>query len=240
MRRGAAHVRPSVEQIESRELLSAVLAANIAAANRQLHHVPPATIGVPPFSSPPQQFGDNIENLMFSPDPNGVPTRREQRRETFWALFTNGSYGIGPGRFSNEASHTYMRALGTSNQMLHNFMQFAFVQSKDLTNPATGQISIQDKNVATGNQLAFFAVADPGSVDRKGRPTRFLLYAKDLNQASAFYDQGSGVGTMDIHYFPQKRNLQGTFESGRFNMVLRAQVYNLGTTAFLTSSYSFP
>ena len=106
--------------------------------------------------------------------------------------------------------------------------------------PAAGEISIQDKNIASGNQLAFFAVAEPGFVDRKGRPTRFLLYEKDINQASAFYDQGTAVGTMDIHYFPQKRNRQGTFESGRFNMVLRAQVYNLGTTAFLTNSYSFP
>lgn len=240
MGRRAALIQPSVERMESRELPSPVIAVSLAAANRRIHQAPAATLGVPPFSSPPQEFGTNIDNLLVSPDPNGVPTRREQRRETFWALFTNGTYSIGPGRFSNEASHTYLRAMGTSNQMLHNAMQFAFVQSKDLTRPPTGQMSIQDKNLSTGNQLAFIAVAEPGSIDPKGRPTRFLIYAKDINQSSAFYDQGTAVGTIDIRYFPQKRNRQGTFETGRFKMVVRAQVYNLGTTAFLTNFISSP
>jgi hypothetical protein len=240
MRRRVPHVRPSVEQIEPRELPSAILAANIAAASRRVHQAPSASLGVPPYSAPPQQFGEDFENLVFSPDPNGVPTAHEQRRESFRALFTDGSYGIGPGRFSNEASHTYMRALGTSNQMVHANMQFAFVQSKDLTQPPAGEISIFDKNISSGNQLAFFVIAEPGVVDRKGRPTRFLIYQKDINQAASFYDQGTAVGTIDIHYFPQKTNRRGTFETGRFNMVVRAQVYNLGTTAILTNAYSNP
>jgi len=240
MRRRKVHARPSVEPMEPRELLSNIIAANIAGANRRLHQPPPATIGVPPFNSPPKEFGGTINNLLFAPDPNGVPSKRQQRAMTFTAVFTGGSYGIGPGRFSNEASHTYMRSLGTSNQMLHCSMQYAFVQPKDRTQPATGEIAIQDKNLSTGNQLAFFTVADPGYVDRQGRPTRFLMYEKDVNQSSAFYDQGSGVGTMDIKYFPEKRNRQGTFESGGIKMLLRAQVYNLGTTAFLTNSYSYP
>ncbi|SIO31643.1 hypothetical protein SAMN05444166_3732 [Singulisphaera sp. GP187] len=240
MRRRVLHVRPLVEQIESRELPSAILVANIAAAMRRAHQAPSATLGVPPFNSTPQQFGDHFENLLVSPDPNAVPTAREQRRESFRARFTDGSYGIGPGRFSNEASHTYLRAIGMSNQMLNSNMQFAFVQSKDLTKPPAGEMSIFDKNISTGNQLGFFAIAEPGAVDRKGRPTRFLIYQKDVNQAASFYDQGTGVGTIDVHYYPQKTSRQGKFESGRFNLVVRAQVYNLGTTAILTNAYSNP
>jgi hypothetical protein len=240
MKRSDSRIRPSVEQIESGELLSTIIAANIAGMNRRLHWSPQAVLGAPHYNTPPQQFGSEIENLVFLPDPNGVPTPREQRRETFTALFTDGSYGIGPGRFSNEASHTYMRALGTSNQMLHCNMQFAFVQSKDLTKPAAGELSILDKNAASGNQLGFFVVADPNFVDRRGRPTRFIIYEKDVNQAAAFYDQGYTVGTVDLRYSPQERNRQGIVESGRFKMLVRAQVYNLGNTGLLTNSYSNP
>lgn len=231
--------RPSVEPMEPRELLSNIIAANIAGANRRSQSTS-ATLGVPPYNSPPQEFGSNIDNLMATPAPNAVPSKREQRAMTFTAMFTDGSYGIGPGRFSNEASHTYMRALGTSNQMLHCSMQFAFVQPKDSSQPITGQLSIVDKNAATGNQLAFFVVADPGYVDRGGRPTRFLIYQKDFNQSAASYDQGSAVGTIDVRYRPQQRNQLGAFESGRSNLSIHAQIYNLGTTGLLTNSYSNP
>ena len=98
-------VRLTLERLEPREVLSAVLYAALAQqqamvelAQKSLRNL---TLKAPPFVAPPTNTA-NVFNPLLTP--TGVPTAAESRRETFHATIV-GEYTLGPGRFSTEAGN---------------------------------------------------------------------------------------------------------------------------------------
>ena len=128
-RRISRDLRPSLEEIERRELLSAitdVMAGNsIAAGSHELTAAArPAvlhqSIAISCESRPLLNSGNPnnpINNMALAP--TGTLTKRQQRKERFAAQFV-GTYTVGAGATSDERIQTFITAVGTANTMLHS------------------------------------------------------------------------------------------------------------------------
>lgn len=186
-------VRPKLEAVEARELLSGVTAMLAARA----HVVKPASV----LNTNP------VENVPGSPPVpyvpgQGVPTPHELIRQRFHATFS-GPVVQGPGRFSDQAKTLYYRGVGGSNQFLHGSYQMAIVFPTDPTQPIVGGVYMQDRNANSGGQIGFDLTIDPNSLDRFGRPTR-ATFVGDPNVYSGIYYSETSLGTVKIRYFGQQ------------------------------------
>ncbi len=127
IRRG---LRPDLELCERRELLSAITDVMAAAASRSRagggsRFVPSSTSVATANNQGPPPIGTNLALT-----PTGTLTRRQLRRERFTATF-KGTYTIGPGRTSTEASQIFIAAAGATNTILHGDIQVLIVTPKD-------------------------------------------------------------------------------------------------------------
>jgi hypothetical protein len=234
-------VRPEVETIEARELLSALttglispshlpvsallsqgLAAQEAKAAGVSTDVPykPAmgnTFGV---TTGAYTYGTTSPLLTF-----GTPTPAELAREQFSAGFGGPFYG-GPGRFSNQAHIEYFRGLGSSSDFLHGDYNMAIVTPTDPTTPFYGEAVLEDKNVNSGGVIGLVLQGNRTDVDKFGRPTK-LTFESDPNVYGGVFFVTTSSGTVNIHY---------NNSNGSASVVFKGRVYANGLTNPLVNS----
>ncbi len=199
---------PKLETMETRVVMSvlAVLATT--------PHVHPTATPLPPAPT------DTNNQVLF---PTGTPTAREQRRLSFKASMT-GSWQQGPGRFSTEAAQFYLLGAGTSTMFLHGSQQTRIIIPTDPTTPATGLMTLLDRNINNGAQLGLRLTAVPDAVDAHGRPNRFS-YQVDQSVSGGTFISGLGSGTVRIYYGASNHAGRGPA-----TMLVTGQVYSTGTT----------
>jgi hypothetical protein len=226
-RRLRLKIRPWLETVEGRALLSHIPPSVGSGAG------PLASARGPQFAQAPVNGTIPLNQLLT---PTGVPTAAESRREAYHASFV-GQYTIGPGRFSTEAANFYMNGVGRSTVDLHSDMQLRVITPSNGANPPAGEMTIFTRNLDSNTQLGFDVVAD--AVDALGRPTRLTIYALDVNISSGIFVEGTGQGTITIHYGPtprtphfqpSSRRLPGVTSQGTASVVINAQVYGIGTS----------
>ncbi len=177
-RRIPRDLRPLIEEIERRELLSAItdlMAANSLGVGHE------SRSGVPnAFSSQsiavPQNQGPRGLNQAITP--TGTLTKRQLRKERFTAQYV-GTYTVGGGRTSTEARQTFITAAGTANTMFHSDIQMLLITPTDPTAQITGVSTIFDRNLNSNTALGFDLSAPAAAVDRGGRPDFFSSTVPD-------------------------------------------------------------
>jgi hypothetical protein len=202
---------PWIERLEVREVLTA-----------------------PTLLAGPVHQAKSFASQLAALDPGGgVPTRREQLRQSFSARF-KGDFTTGPGRFTDQASQAYMFGGGISNMFLHADVQLGFFTYKDTSRPATGLAALILKNVGnTGNELDLDLVGDPASVDRRGRITRFTWTVAD--SSSGTYTGATGQGTLRMIYMPGGKYTGRAFGGGTAGAIFKGSVYTNGINNILRS-----
>jgi hypothetical protein len=228
IRRG---LRPDLELFERRELLSAitdVMAASQAGTNGGF--VPSSTSLATANNQGPPPIGTNLALT-----PTGTLTRRQLRLEKFTAQF-KGTYTIGPGSTSTEASRIFIAAAGTTNTMLHADIQVLIVTPKDPTASITGTSTIFDRNINTNTTLGLDLLTPPQDVDRGGRPNKIASVMPDVNVSSGTYVNPYGQGVMTIHYFPSSKHGPGVIQQGTATVTIHAQIYSARTSFILRNA----
>jgi hypothetical protein len=230
IRRGTYRLRPGLEVLESRKLMSIT---PVIASGRQ---VPISSIllqaeagtggsagggGVTGREGSANGFpnGNSSSPLLGQ----GQPTPHELAREGFHAYFS-GPITVGPGRFSDQAKIIYFRGLGGSTQFRHGDYQMAIVLPTDPNTQPFGVAVLEDKNGNSGGILVLDLTAVPNAVDRLGRPTRFT-FVQDLNIYSGIYFVNSSTGTLNI-----------TYSKGSATAIFDARVYTSGLTSPIKNS----
>lgn len=214
-------LRPVVEHCEDRQLLSGLGAALTAKLSARA-----ARLDAPP-SPPAFVFNERIDpesNRVLNPV--GTPTPRQAHRMAFAAGF-NGAYQAGPGRFSLESMQIFLHGKGGSTAFLHGDMQLRISVPVEPDVPPTGILMMFDKNRSSGGELGLDLTADPNSIDRFGRPTRFS-YTVDDNLSGGTFAAGLGEGTVQIRYGHSQTG--GRYMKGPATVVVRGQVYSSGTS----------
>jgi hypothetical protein len=208
-------LRPSLERIEPRRLLTATLAFRAAQSNAQAS----AAIDSVILSQLDHQ-GAAAVNPVGSSSPligQGTPTPREQGREAFRAVFS-GPLSTSPGRFSDQAETLYIRGIGGSNFFLHGNFNMGIVIPADPGKPTFGFATLSDKNANSGGIMGLQLSAVPGAVDSRGRPTR-LTFTEDPNIYSGIFFVNTSRGTVTIKY-----------GQGAATVVFQGSVYTSGLT----------
>jgi hypothetical protein len=160
----------------------------------------------------------------------GTPTSHELARERFSARF-KGPYVVGPPRFTDQVSQTFLYGGGISTAFLHGDLQLGFAIPKDPAQPIVGQAVMIVKNVSnTGNELILDLQGDPSSLDRAGRPTRFT-WTQNASSGGIFTN-GNGSGTLEIQYTPGGKRPSRTFSSGIAGALFQGRIFttNLNST----------
>lgn len=159
---------------------------------------------------------------------SGTPTAHELARERFSARF-KGPFVVGRPRFTDQTSQTYLYGGGISTAFLHGDLQLAFAMPSDRAQPILGQAVMTVKNVSnTGNQLILDLQADPSSLDRAGRPTRFTW---TQNAASGgIFTNGTGSGTLQIQYTPGGKRPPRAFSAGTAGVLFQGSLFTTNLT----------
>ena len=233
--------RPFLEEVERRELLSAItdVMAGNALYGAAMQSRAAAVAGIQASGSS-QSIADSVNQgplLVGSPNPNnpinnmalapfGTLTKREQRRERFVARFV-GNYTVGAGRTSDEQIQTFIAAAGSGNTMLHSDIQLLLVTPKDKTLPIGGVSAIFDRNLNSNTSLGldYSAPQSTQYVNRMGLPTFLPTVSLDPNLSSGTYDEGYAVGTMSIHYSPNAKHTPGVLSQGTAVVTIHARIY---------------
>ncbi len=159
-----------------------------------------------------------------------TPTPYQQRRMAFNAHFL-GKFAQGPGLYTDQRTQVYLKAEGTSNQLLHGAVQLAFSIPLNTATAATGVANLTDKNIAqTGTQIAMDLMAIPGAVDTHGRPTAFNWTVN--GGSGGIYTSASGQGTVQIRYFPGGSHLHQGFV-GSTAVIFTGQITSTGVNNIL-------
>ena len=115
--------------------------------------------------------------LNLALTPTGTLTKRQQKKERFVAHYV-GTYTVGAGRTSTEASQTFITAAGTANTMLHSDIQMLLITPNartawhsDRWRQSRSSTAISTRNSALGLDLS----APIQNVDRGGRPDYFSI-----------------------------------------------------------------
>ncbi len=189
-------LKPAVEQVERRRLLSAI--TDILAAQSQPYH--PTN----PSVATQSQSASAIPPLVnpgvappIAPGP-GNPTPRELAREKFHAYFS-GPYNVGPPRFTSQSKIFFYRGLGGSTQFLHGDFQMQIDIPKETGSPIVGAIYLQDRNLNSSGALGLDLTIDPSSFDRLGRPTQ-ATFTQDPNIYSGVDFVDTASGSLTIRY----------------------------------------
>lgn len=202
---------PWIERLEVREVLTA-----------------------PALLAGPVHHAKSFAAQLAALDPStGAPTRREQHRQSFSARF-KGDFTTGPGRFTDQASQTYMFGGGNSNMILHTDVQLGFFTYKDASKPATGLAALIAKDVGnTGNELDLILVGDPASIDRRGRTTRFTWTVADTSGGT--FAGATGQGTLRLIYMPGGKFTKRAFGGGTAGAIFQGSVDTNGVNNILRS-----
>ena len=238
-RRNRRDLNPHIEQVERRELLSAItdiMVANSLATARHAQanlSLSSQSIAVPNNQGPLLNPNGTINNAALAP--TGTLTAREKRRERFSAQFV-GTYTVGPGRTSDEANQVFISAAGSANTMLHSDIQMLLVTPKDPTSPIGGVTSILDRNLNSNTALGFDLAASQSNVDRGGRPNHFSTVSIDANISSGLYVEGYSIGTVNIEYIPNGKHTPNVYSQGKAIVTIHAQIYSANTSFILRNA----
>lgn len=202
-------IRPVMESMESRELLSGIIASMAAnqsptvSAFQELAIREAAGVkgAIPVYSGNtggPSQ-GNGFQNNTSSPLlGNGTPTAHELAREAYKASFSGRVY-TGPGRFTSQGTTYYYRGLGTSTFFLHGDFDMAIVTPTDPNAPFQGEAVLNDKSTNSSGIQGLVLTAPRTAVDSQGRPTQLTFTADPNIYSGAFFVQ-AGQGTVTIKY----------------------------------------
>jgi hypothetical protein len=233
-RRISRDVRPYLEEVERRDLLSAItdiMAGNSIAAGRDASITAASltsnsqSIALPqnqgPFVNPETGV---IENQALVP--TGTLTKRALRHEGFTAKYA-GTYTVGAGRTSDEQIQTFIAATGTATTMLHSDIQLLLVTPKDKSLPIGGVSAIFDRNLNTNTVLGLdeSAPQTPQNINKLGLPVLIPTVSLDVNLSSGTYDEGFAVGTMNIRYIPSGKHTPGVLSQGTAIVTIHARIY---------------
>jgi hypothetical protein len=249
-RRNRRGLRPDLELIERRELLSAITDVLAANSHRTGTHVALAggaasgsgsgsALGAGASGS--SNFGASItlggstlnQGPVLNPDgsinnmalaPTGNPKPGELKRQRFAARFV-GPYSVVPGRTTTQATQTLIQGGGTSNTMLHSDIQIRLVKPIDSSLPFGGVGSIFDRNINTNTVLGFNLSAPQQNVDRGGRPNHIPTVSIDINASAGTYVESYGQGVMSIRYIPSGKRTAGVLSQGTAIVTLHMQIY---------------
>jgi len=240
-------LRPTIERMEERQLLSGLM-ASMAAQKLHPTAVPPSFVGGihaesgggaggaggegtgggggtgnrSPYTYPPtgNGFADNSSSPLLG---KGTPTPGELAREAYRASF-GGRYYSGPGRFSDQGTTYFYRGLGTSTTFLHGDFTMAVVTPTDPTVPFQGSAILSDKNTNSSGVQGLILSGLRSDVDAQGRPTRLRFVADPNIYAGAFYVEAA-EGTVDIKYGA----------NDKIKVTFHGRVYTNGLTNPLTN-----
>ncbi len=237
-RRIRRDMRPGLETVERRELLSAItdiMAANSLAGARGHDSLSFSnqSIAVPSNQGPLLNPDGTINNAALAP--TGTLSRREKTRERFTAQY-KGTYTVGPGRTSDEANDVFIAAGGSANTMLHSDIQVLIVTPKDNTQPIGAVSQIYDRNLNGNSALGFNLAAPQIDVNKDGLPDYFPTVSVDVNSSSGLYVESYSVGTMSIKYIPNGKHTPGVYSQGEAIVTIHAQVYTTGTGFILRNA----
>lgn len=226
-RRHLRTLRPSVERVEGRALLST--SALLAFAGPTVHprqattNAGALTIGM---NQGPQ--GNATDFLQ----PTGNPTPHELAREQFKATFT-GNYTLGNGRYDSQSRSFEFHGAGTGSYFLHGDIQVGTVTPKDTTHPISGLFSIFDRNINTNFNYGGDISGDQVTgVDRFGRPTK-LSFTTDVNASGGIALNSLSQGTITIRYHSGGHASRGVLAQGTASILVQARVYTLGVGSIL-------
>lgn len=219
--RGRARLayRPSLERVESRELMSGIIAAMLTSQPPPIHRQ-----GAEVQSLAADSGGIVPGALVppFSPG-TGEPTPHELARQRFRAVF-NGPLYVGGPRFTDQKKILYFRGVGGSTMFLHGDYQMGIVFPKDPTKPITGGAYLQDKNINSGSVIGFDITFDPNSLDRHGRPT-LGTFVEDPNVYGGAFFSPTSSGIVKIRY-----------AGNSATVLFQGRVYVSGLTSQLTNA----
>jgi hypothetical protein len=236
-RRAPRDLRPSLEEIERRELLSAitdVMAGNSIAAGHKAESAVSSAISSqsiaassnqgPLTTGAPNPAVNPINNEALAP--TGTLTERQLRKEQFVAQYT-GTYTVGAGATSDQRIQTFITADGFANTMLHSDIQLLLVTPKNTSFPIGGVSAIFDRNLNTNTSLGLDESAPQTSqfINRLGLPKLLPTVSLDVNLSSGTYDEGYAVGTMFIQYIPSGKHTRGVISQGKAIVTIHAQIY---------------
>jgi hypothetical protein len=224
-------LRPDLELFERRELLSAI--TDVMAASQAAGHggfVPSTTSIATANNQGPPPIGTNLALT-----PTGTLTRRQLQLEKFTASF-KGTYTIGPGSTSTEASRIFIAATGATNTMLHADIQVLIVTPTDPTASITGSSTVFDRNINTNTVLGLDLLTPPQDVDGGGRPNKITSVTPDVNMSSGTYVDPYGQGVMTIHYFPSGKHTPNGIQQGTATVTIHAQIYSARTSFILRNA----
>lgn len=190
-RRNRRSLRPRVELVEPRSLLSGVV-ATISANALDAAAARPRLNQQGSFFTAPTEPSDTMVT------PPGRPTRATLRQTFFQATFV-GSYHLGPGRTTAESNQVYIRGAGRSTAFLHGGIQVRYIVPTDRTVEPVGVANMLDRNINNGGQLGVDITAVPGATDRFGRVTRFT-WTVDSSYSGGVFTNASGQGTLRVKY----------------------------------------
>jgi hypothetical protein len=236
-RRNSRDLRPYLEEVERRELLSGITdvmaadsitaaalhsrAATLASSSSQ--SIAAAANQGPLLNSNNPSFNP-INNMALAP--TGTLSKRQQRKERFVARYV-GTYTVGAGRTSDEQIQTFIAAAGTASTLLHSDIQILLVTPKDTALPIGGVSAIFDRNLNSNTTLGLDLAAPQSAqyVNRQGLPSLLPKVSLDANLSSGTYDEGYAVGTMNIRYSPSAKRTPGVLSQGKAVVTIHAQVY---------------
>lgn len=190
-RRARRALRPVLEPVEPRALLSGVIAT--MSANGRV----PAAVRSRQATDT-SFFTDPTTPSPTFVSPPGQPTKATLRQSFFQATFI-GPYHLGPGRTSAESRQVYIRGAGRSTAFLHGTLQLRYVVPTDTAVKPVGVAVLLDRNINNGGTIGLDLTAVPGSVDRLGRVTRFTWTVDDIYSGGSF-TTASGQGTLKVKY----------------------------------------
>ncbi len=239
-RRAPRDLRPYMEEVERRELLSAITDVMAGDSIKLGRHALTAAAGAaasPNSSNQSIAITANQGPLLNSGNPNqpinnmalapmGTLSKRQQKKERFTAKFA-GTYTVGAGRTSDESIQTFITAVGSANTILHGDIQLLLVTPKDASLPIGGVSAIFDRNLNTNTVLGLDESAPQSSqyINRLGLPSLLPTVSLDVNLSSGTYDEAYAVGTMNIRYFPSAKHTPGVFSQGKAVVTIHAQIY---------------
>jgi hypothetical protein len=238
-RRLELKLRPNLEAIEHRVLLSAItdlLATQGHRGTLSGTFGSSINLGGTALNQGPLLNPDGtINNMALAP--TGTPKPGELRRQQFSARYV-GPYSVVPGKTTTQAIQTLIQGAGTANTMLHSDVQMRLVTPKDPSLPIGGVLSIFDRNINTNTVLGLDLAAAQSNVDRAGRPNDFTTVTIDANISAGTYVEGYAQGTVKIRYIPGgRRSVPGALSQGTAIVTIHAQIYT-ANAAFLLRNVS--
>lgn len=232
-----------VEAVETRQLLSGLIAAMAAEAppvpsafnqiERRAIAASAATptgvqslaeqTGATAVQGGPQVGNGFTGNTNSSLLGAGTPTPQELLREAYHATFVGRDY-TGPGRFSDQGTTYFYRGLGSSNYFLHGDFDMAVVTPTDPTAPFIGEAILNDKNTNSSAVQGLILTGSRADVDAQGRPTKLTFQADPNIYAGIFYVDAA-QGTVNITY-GARNAIHVTFEGRVYTSGLTSPLVN--------------